>query len=316
MLLAQIEGFLEIARQGSMSRAADVLFVTQPALTVRIRQLEEELGVQLFVRTGRGVQLTEAGHAFLPYAERAIQALRGGRELVAEMREGQAGELTIGTAPAVGTYVLPFVLLRFSEELPRVQLVVRTDHSEQILDMVLRGEVQVGLVRPIRHPLIEAQAVYEDELVLVVDPHHPFASQERVALDQFDEARLIMFDKTSSYHELTQAMFRQAGVTPRLAMELDNIEAAKKMVQEGLGVALLPATAVAGELERGVLRSVPIDGAVPIRRRILAIRRRDSGPPSAGVRTFMRLLEEVPATIPGARPIGERSERDGAGAAS
>ncbi len=313
MLLAQVEGFLAVARNGSVSRAAEALYVTQPALTVRIRQLEQELGEQLFVRTGRGVHLTDAGRAFLPYAERAVASLAGGRELIAEMAAGGAGELSIGAAPAVSTYVLPGVLMRFAERLPRVGLVVRTGHSEEILEMVLRTDVQVGLVRPIRHPQVTARPIYEDELVLVCDPAHPFASVPSVRLDQLDEARLILFDRTSSYYDLTNAIFRQAGVTPRTVMELDNIEAAKKMVEQGLGVALLPATAVTGEVERGSLRGVPIEGALPLRRQIFVIRRRDAGPPTAAIRTFLELLRDVTRLVPGTAPVdGDAGEDESA----
>src|SRR3712207_6199263 len=120
MQLPQIEGFVEVSRRGSVSRAADALAITQPALTVRLRGLEEELGQPLFVRAARGVRLTDAGRAFLPYAEQALAALSSGRSAVGELGAGDAGELVIGAAPAVSTYVLPSVLVRFAERFPRV----------------------------------------------------------------------------------------------------------------------------------------------------------------------------------------------------
>ncbi|HEX8941112.1 MAG TPA: LysR family transcriptional regulator [Candidatus Limnocylindrales bacterium] len=302
MQLAHVEGFLEVARQGSVSRAAAGLFVSQPALTVRLQQLEAELGEQLFVRTRRGVQLTDAGRAFLPYAERAMASLQGGRELLAEMRSGGAGELTLGAAPAVSTYVLPSILVRFTERFPRVRLVVRTGHSEEVVEMVARGEVQVGVGRRIRHQHVEARPIYEDELVLVAEPGHPFAEAGRVSLERLSEARLILFDRTSSYYDLTNAIFREAGVAPRGVMELDNIEAAKKMVEQGLGVALLPNTAVAAEIARRSLRPVAVDGAPPVHRPIVAMRPRDAGPAGPAVAGFLDLLAETPRLIAGAAP--------------
>ena len=170
-----------------------------------------------------------------------------------ELARGGAGELAIGAAPAVSTYVLPALLKSFSDDLPNVSLVVRTGHSEEILDMVLRGEVEVGLVRALLHPQIQSVPFYEETLVLVTDPSHPFAARMRISMAEIAEAQLILFDRTSSYHGLTSSFFREAGVTPRGVMELDNIDAAKKMVQQGLGVALLPQTAVAGELADGSL---------------------------------------------------------------
>ena len=293
MLLSQLEGFVEIARRGSVSRAAEALFVTQPALSARLKSLESQVGAQLFVRTGRGVRLSEAGHAFLPYAQRALEAVSEGHRLVGEVARGGAGELALGAAPAVSTYVLPAILERFHLEHPNVRLAVRTGHSEEVLDLVLHEQVQIGLVRALRHPEIESVPLYEDELVLVANPAHRFAAAGEIAVEEMSEEQLILFDRTSSYHDLTSAFFREAGVVPRGVMELDNIDATKKMVRQGLGVALLPHTAVAEELEAGTLRSVTIADAVPVRRRIVAIRRRDAGPPAGVVAAFLATLEEL-----------------------
>lgn len=293
MLLSQLEGFVEIARRGSVSRAAEALFVTQPALTARLKSLESQVGAQLFVRTGRGVRLSEAGHAFLPYAQRALEAVSEGHRLVGEVARGGAGELALGAAPAVSTYVLPAILERFHLEHPNVRLAVRTGHSEEVLDLVLHEQVQIGLVRALRHPEIESVPLYEDELVLVANPAHRFAAAGEIAVEEMSEEQLILFDRTSSYHDLTSAFFREAGVVPRGVMELDNIDATKKMVRQGLGVALLPHTAVAEELEAGTLRSVTIADAAPVRRRIVAIRRRDVGPPAGVVAALLATLEEL-----------------------
>ncbi len=298
MLLAQVEGFLEVARQGNLSRAAGALYITQPALTARLHSLEEEIGESLFVRTRRGMELTDAGRAFLPYAERALSSLHDGQELVAEIRRGGAGELVLGAAPAVSTYVLPGLLVRFTARYPKVRLIVRTGHSEQIVEMAVRNEIQVGLVRALRHPMIESRALYDDELVLVVNQDHPFAASGRITLEQMSEARLILFDRTSSYYDLTNSMFREAGVAPRGVIELDNIDAAKKMVEQGLGVALLPYTAVAAELSAGSLTPITISGAAPIRRQIVAIRRRDSGPARGIVAGFYEVLAEIDEVLP------------------
>src|SRR6266850_1910050 len=109
---------------------------------------------------------------------------------------------------------------------------------------------------PIRHPEIELIPVLEDEMLLVVAARHPFAARGKVRMDELAAERLILFDRTSSYHELTSSLFRQAGVVPASTLELDNVEAAKKMVQQGLGVALLPRMALAAELRSRSLRPV------------------------------------------------------------
>jgi DNA-binding transcriptional LysR family regulator len=284
MLFGQIEAFLEVAKAGNVSRAADALYVTQPALTARIQALEKELGETLFVRTGRGVRLTDAGRAFLPCAERVVQAIEDGRQALADLRSASAGRLMLGAAPAVSTYVLPPVLKRFTALHPRVDVAVRTGHSEEILAMVLNDEVQIGLVRSLRHP---------DELVLVCSPQHRFARRGTVDLAEVGRERLVMFDRTSSYFELTQSLFLRGGVVARTVMELDNIEAAKKMVEEGLGVALLPKVSVAREVASGLLSEIEIADAPPIRRSIEAIRRKDAGLPGGVVKAFLGELEST-----------------------
>jgi DNA-binding transcriptional LysR family regulator len=299
MLFSQVEGFVETARRRNLSRAAEALHVTQPALTARLQALEAELGTTLFVRGRRGMELTDAGRAFLPYAERALAALDDGTSLLAEFGRGATGELVLGAAPAVSTYVLPPLLLRFTEAYPKVRLSVRTGHSEEILELALRREIDLGLVRALRHPEIESRPLYEDELVLVVDAGHQFADRGVIAVDEIADVRLILFDRTSSYYDLTNAFFREAGVAPSGVIELDNIDAAKQMVDQGLGIALLPHTAVAAELADGRLRHVTIAGAEPIRRRIVAIRRRDLGPPSGPVAGFLEVLAGVGTILPG-----------------
>jgi DNA-binding transcriptional LysR family regulator len=129
MLLSQVEGFLEVASHRNLSRAATALHVTQPALTARIQALEAELGTTLFLRGRHGMELTDAGRAFLPYAERAVGALDAGAGLLRELGRGGTGELVLGAAPAVSTYVLPALLVRYTERFPNVRLVVRTGHS-------------------------------------------------------------------------------------------------------------------------------------------------------------------------------------------
>jgi DNA-binding transcriptional LysR family regulator len=304
----QIEGFIAVAREGNMRRAAESLSISQPAITVRIQSLESELGAQLFRRTRAGMELTHAGRAFLPYAERAISSLEGGRALVHELQEGVAGELVIGAAPAVSAYVLPELLARFTERHPKVRLLVRTGHSEGLVDAVLRGETHVAIVRELKDPRVMSRPLFEDELVLVARPDHEFARAGTIDVAEIHSAQLILFDRTSSYYDLTNALFRAAGVMPRGVIELDNIEAARRMVERGLGVALLPGTAVAESLEFGSLRRVALRGAGTIRRRMVAVERLGAGGQSAALGYFASLLDRIPELIPGARPVSYGAE--------
>jgi DNA-binding transcriptional LysR family regulator len=317
LLLNQITAFIETARRQSVSRAAEALFISQPALTARLKGLEKDLGAQLFVRTPRGMRLTDAGNAFLPYAARALETLTDGRMQVNALERGGAGRLALGAAPAVSTYVLPPLLKRFSQGYPRVSVSVRTGHSEEILDLVLREQVTLGLVRALQHPDIVSTPLYEDRLILGAEPGHRFADAGRIRMKELAEEQLVQFDRTSSYHDLTSALFVTAGVSPAGTMELDNIDAAKKMVGQGFGVALLPQTSVADELEAGTLAEVDVVDASPVRRKIVAITRRDAGPPAGQAKAFLATFEEIRDELtswprrPAAKPrrAGERPTR-------
>jgi len=156
--------------------------------------------------------------------------------------------------------------------------------------MVLKSEVQLGLGRDLRHHDIDLIPFYEEELQLMVAPGHHFAERKAVTMADLAGEQLILFDRTSSYYELTQASFASAGLVPRSMFELDNIEATKKMVERRLGVALLPRTAVAVEVAADSLRRVPISDGLPMRRRLVVMRRHDLGPPSGVVKAFVDLL--------------------------
>jgi DNA-binding transcriptional LysR family regulator len=296
-MLPQIEAFLEVARRQNLSRAAEALFVSQPTLTARLQSLEAALGEQLFVRTRRGMRLTEAGDAFLPYAEHAVAALADGRERLSELRRGVAGRLVLGAPPTVSTYTLPALLARFSAAHPGVRLAVKTGTSEEILDMVLHDQVQLGIIRALANQEIETLPLFTDTLVLIAGPGHRLARsspgrQARMA-DLAGEV-LVLFGRSSSYLEFTTATFRQAGVLPGSVLELDNIEAAKKMVERGLGVSLVPTSTVAGELAAGTLARIELVDAAPARREIVAVRRRDAGPPTGAAALFLGMLAELP----------------------
>jgi DNA-binding transcriptional LysR family regulator len=299
---ARLEAFVEVAHSGSISKAAEALFVTQPALTARLQALERSLGTDLLVRGRHGSRLSEAGKALLPHAERALAALRTGRVAVEEVRSGSAGQLTIGAAPAVSTYVLPAMLHRFQARHPRVRLVVRSGHSEEILQMVLRDEVEIGLMRPIQHPEVTSTLLYEDELTLVVHRGHRFTAAGRVRMGELASEHLILFDRNSSYHELTSAIVRQAGISPRGRLEVDNIDAAKRMVEQRLGIALLPRTSVQADIGAGRLVPVHVSDMAPVKRQIVIARRRDAGEVTPVLAAFLATLDTL-------RPDAERSHR-------
>lgn len=295
MLFRQVECFLAVARLGNLSRAAEEMYLTQPTLTARLKALEEEVGDQLFVRTSRGMRLTEAGREFLPFAGKIVKNLKEGKERLRELQGATGGRLALGASPGVSTYALPAMLERYTASHPKVAVSVKTGHSEDVLDMVLKEDVQLGLAREIEHPDVETIMLYEDELVLVVDTQHRFTEKGAVEIEEIGRERLVLFDRSSSYYETTRSLFRNAGIRELHAIELDNIEAAKRMVEHRLGVAFLPRASVVRSVAAGRLCLVEVEDTPPVHRHIVALRRRDS-PPSGPVNAFLEIAGSLSET--------------------
>ena len=187
---------------------------------------------------------------------------------------------------------MPGLWERFAAAHPGVSISVRTGHSEAILEMTLNEEVHLGLTRAMRHPDVESLPLYEDELVLVVDPGHRFTRRGVASLTEIGDEQLIFFDHDSSYFEQTHALFRNAGIGELRTMEVDNIEAAKRMVEHRLGVAFLPRTAVVRSVTSGNLVLVSIEENPEMSRSIVALKRRDV-PATGPVAAFLEVADAM-----------------------
>ncbi|MCH7838080.1 MAG: LysR family transcriptional regulator [Chloroflexi bacterium] len=282
---------MQVAAHRSFSRAAEELGLTQPSVTARIQGLERDMQETLFERNGRGVGLTEIGASFLPHVQRVLKALQDGRDAVQSLRQLELGTLRLGAAPTISTYVLPALVKEFRSRYPGLDVTVRTEYSDQIVQMVLADEVHVGLERTISHPEVVTVPLYQEEVVLVTSPEHPFAKRGAATPEEVSQQPLIMFNRGSSYYTLVHDALRKAGALVTPMMELDNMEATKKMVEEGLGVAMLPRVAIEREVQRGELRQIRVDGMETPQREIALIYRQ-SRPLSRAAQAFVHLLEE------------------------
>ena len=290
-----LEAFLEAASRGSFRRAAYALYLSQPSVSARIQTLEDEVGVALFHRTARGVQLTNMGQVFLPFAQRSMETLRRGREVLESVRQASAGILNMATARVIGTYVLPETLQKFQHLYPETNLHIKVGGSLDVLQMVVDEEVQLGLARFMQHPDVDALHLYDEEAVLVVHPDHSFAKTGVAAMFAVAQEPLILYDPGdpgSSYFQFINRVCRDAGVTPKVEMNLDSVEAAKNMVQLGLGISFLPRSGVRQELESGTLTLIDVAEVPPVLLPTYVLLRRGQqhGPV---VVAFLNLLQET-----------------------
>ncbi len=297
MELTQLEALREAAHWGSFRRAAEALLLAQPSLSERIKKLEVELGQPLFNRMGRGVTLTESGKTFLPFAEQALATLRQGREALQALQPGSEGLLQVGSARAIGTYVLPDVIAKF-RQLYSVDVNIRSGRSTEVLQMVLNEEVHVGVARSLAHPAIEAIHLYDEEIVLVTHPLHRFAKAGQASIYDVAKEPLILYDRDSFYFVMIERVCQEAGIVPGVLMMLDSIEATKQMVQRGLGISFLPLNSIRREIEWGYLSHVPLTERhrVTLGSEAMVLRKR---PRSPLVQAFLRILrEELGSTTP------------------
>ena len=295
MEFSQLEAFLEAANRGSFRRAADALYLSQPSVSARVQTLENEVGVALFHRTARGVRLTDMGRTFLPFAQRSMATLRRGREVLESVRQTSAGILNMATARVIGTYVLPETLQKFQKLYPDANLHIKVGGSSDVLQMVVDEEVQLGLARFMQHPDVDALHLYDEEAVLVVHPGHSFTKTRVAAMSQVAQEPLIVYDPGdpgSSYFQFINRVCRDAGVTAKVEMNLDSVEAAKNMVRLGLGVSFLPLSAVRREVEFGSLTLIDLAEVPPVLLpTYLLLRRGQEIGPTA--RSFLKLLQET-----------------------
>jgi len=295
MEFSQLEAFLEAANRGSFRRAADALYLSQPSVSARVQTLESEVGVALFHRTARGVRLTDMGRTFLPFAQRSIETLRRGREVLESVRQTSAGILNMATARVIGTYVLPETLQKFQQLYPDANLHIKVGGSSDVLQMVVDEEVQLGLARFMQHPDVDALHLYDEEAVLVVHPGHSFTKTRVAAMSQVAQEPLIVYDPGdpgSSYFQFINRVCRDAGVTAKVEMNLDSVEAAKNMVRLGLGVSFLPRSAVRREVEFESLILIDLAEVPPVLLpTYLLLRRGQEIGPTA--RSFLKLLQKT-----------------------
>src|SRR5574341_536881 len=240
--------FRAVARHLSFSRAADELHLSQPAVAKHIQQLEAELGMRLFHRLGKRVELTDAGRVVADYAQRVSVLTEEVRRVLGELEGLQRGYLRLGASTTPGLYLLPTVLARFRKQYPKVEITLTITNSADVTRRVLAGEVDLGFVgMPTQAPGLQVRPFADDEIVLIVPPGHPLTRQRLLAPDLLKTETLIMREAGSGTRQVTEAHLAQLGMAPGQVLELSGCEAVKRAVGAGLGVAFTSYSAIALE---------------------------------------------------------------------
>lgn len=292
MELYQLEAFEAIVANGSFTRAAEALHLTQPAVTRQIANLEAELKAPLFDRLGRTVQLTVAGEALHRYATSIVRLAKEARQAVADVGSGDTGRIEVGASSTLATYLLPPLLRRFRQTHPHVEIAIQTGVSAQILERVRAGETNIGLVTgKIDDPHLREIGLADYETCVVVSPTHPLAHREAVRAAELDGNPLILMETGTNLRTYVDRLL--SGTLSRYAeqvsMELDNVEAIKRMIEAELGISMLPEVAVRTEVLAGRLVALKLTDVPRAKRRITLVHRRDKYL-SVALKAFMELL--------------------------
>lgn len=294
MEIDQLETFLAVISYGGFHRAAGALRVSQPAVSARIRSLEDSLGVTLFERVRSHLHLSPAGKVLRPHAEQLLRNVALARQAVHELQPSAGSALRVAGALSICTYFLPDVMKDYQAANPKVMVSLRSGNSVEVLKMVLDGEADIGVARSLNHPEVETMTLRDDPLILVGHPTHPAARKRRVSLEEVESMPLVFYDRGSSDWTLSQGLFRRAGLLPNVVLEVEGIEAAKRMVDRKLGMAFLPQIAVMSELQKGELVAVEIIDAETLHRNIDVIHPRRR-PLTKDAQTFLLLLKAAAA---------------------
>lgn len=257
--------FRAVAQHLSFRKAGEMLYLTQPAVTLQIKALEEELGTKLFERSASGVRMTEAGQVLRGYANRLHQLAEEAEGRLAALKGEATGDLVLGASTTIAQYVLPVQLAEFARTYPAIRLQVFSENTEHVADGVATGRFGLGLIEgpPMRRD-IHIESWFQDELLLVVPAGHEWAGLGSIAPEALLGMPLVMRERGSGSRHVVEQGLQKAGLrlgSLRIVMELDSTEAILSCIEAGLGVGFVSEWALAGRMDPRRLAALRLTGA-------------------------------------------------------
>jgi DNA-binding transcriptional LysR family regulator len=296
----RLKVFRAVARHLSFRKAAEELYLSQPAVSLQIKTLEEGVGLRLFDRSGSQISLTPAGETLLGYVERLDALATEAESSLASFRGQVQGRLTIGASLTIAQYVLPRLLGPFLQQNPHLEVAVTTHNTEVVIEDVVERRCVVGLIEgPARRRDVTLEPVLEDELVVIAPPAHEWAEQREIEVEQLRCAPLLLREQGSGTRLVAEMALRKLGVRPRdlhVILEFDTSEAIKSGVEAGLGIGIVSRWTIRKELELGTLRTVTVRG-LRMERHFSTVYR--AGPePQGAAASFLRFVRGARGLLP------------------
>jgi LysR family transcriptional regulator for metE and metH len=282
-----------VAREGGLTKAANRLHVTQSALSHQLRDIEDKLGVPLFLRLNKKMLLTQAGERLLSSAPIVLEELKRTEEDISQIAMNREGLLRISTECYTCYHWLPPVLKPFTRDFPRVEVRIIAEATRRPIEALLDGRLDLAITSaPARNQKLLFKPLFKDEMVVIVNPHHPLAARPFVSARDFASEHLLVYALPKEELTIYQKILVPAGVAPKQLSRVELTEAIIEMVKAGLGIGVMARWAVRPHLEAGTLRAVPLTARGYHRRWSAAMIRNKSTP--AYVSRFVELLASNP----------------------
>lgn len=296
----QLQVFVEVAKTGNMTRAAEALHLTPPAVSMQVKEVEAQVGLPLFDRRGRSVSLSTAGEYFLVHAKKLLAALKEADDAMARLKRVERGRLTIGMV-STAKYFVPYLLARFHDEHPGVEVKLRlAANREQLVALMSGGEADLAIMgRPPKELALRAEPFAAHPLAFVAPPGHPLLAVPHAPAELLVRYPVIARENGSGTRAAMERYFAEHRVSPTIAMELESSETIKQAVIAGMGLAFLSLHTIALELKHGLLAVLDLAGTPVVRTwNVVHVGSRTLSPAAEAFRYF--LIEKGEAFLGGA----------------
>jgi DNA-binding transcriptional LysR family regulator len=276
--LSELRVFITAAEEGNFSRAARKLKLSQSAISQNIQAIERTYGIELFVRRGRSVELSEAGQAILPLAREVLNSSNKFEDAILNANKEISGELLIGCSTSAGRYILPSLLSLFQRQFPSVKPCVKVLPRESVSEQLLNGMIPLGVTScKFEHHELESEPLFDDKVILIVHSSHPWAMKGKAKPADVLNQPLIMREESSCTRETVLEGLKAHDITLdrlNVVMELGSAEAIELAVERGMGIAFVSEMIAARGLSLGLVKKVDLEG-LELQRAVLLTRPRD-----------------------------------------
>lgn len=256
MELTQIRYFIEVAKREHVTEAAYAMNVAQSAISRQIGNLEEELGVQLFIREGRNVRLTPVGKMFLEHMENVVKEIEKAKQQIDEFLNPEEGTIRVGFPSSLASYALPTVISAFRSQHPGIHFVLKQGLIKNLIDSVLNAEMDLAFVTPVptNHKDVTGHILFTERMMALIPTAHPYAAATKLGLDQLRNDPFVLFRSGMFLRKIVDDACRQMGFQPKVAFEGEEIETIKGLVAAGLGVTILPEITLVDSVPKEAVR--------------------------------------------------------------